>query len=185
MVTRGVLGRGAARIAVVVAMAAGVGCRTETASPERTIRVAVSTDAPDAFETLRITVFRGNDLKFNKTYGRATIDALPDSLLLKNAMPFTDQGHEIYTPIRVIVQGLSAEGDPVVQRSSELAFVIKTPVLLRMPLCKECFGAMCEPGESCVLGNCVRENLDADSLPEDDGSQSLEGIECPGAPSEP
>jgi hypothetical protein len=173
--------RGAAALAAFVGVAAAMGCQAETSIPERTIRVAVSTDVPDAFDTLRITVARGGAIKFNESYDRATIDALPDSLLLRNGMPFDDQGHEIITPIQVRVAGLSSEGPLVIERSAELIFVIDRPVLLRMPLCEDCLGVLCGEGQTCVLSKCVDESVDAASLPGDDGTESLESIECPSA----
>lgn len=168
-----------------------MGCETTTPIPEQTIRVAVWTDAPDAFDQLRITVSRGGTIKFNKTYDQATIDALPDSLLLKNAMAVDDKGHDIFTPVHVRVAGLLSESvtdsgpppAPVIERSAIFAFVIDRPVLLRMPLCGACIGVQCDAGQTCVLGDCMDESVVADSLPGDDGSEPLEGVECPSASS--
>jgi hypothetical protein len=179
--------RNAARLAVVASIAAAMGCSPETSIPERTIRVAVSTNAPDAFDELTITVERGGTIKFNQTYGQTTIDALPDSLLLRNAMAFDDMGHEISIPVRVRVAGDLSDSQtdsgipppPVIERSARFAFVIDRPVLLAMPLCQKCVGVVCGTDETCVLGKCQNDTVDASALPVDDGSQPLEGIECP------
>lgn len=164
------------------------GCNKDHHIPARTIRVAIYTDAPEDFDWLHIVVSRGGVPKFDEMYERETIDSLPDSLLLENEMPTDDKGNYIYTPVRIVVQGLASEPTPsdpnamslAIERSAELPFVLDHPVLLRMPLCASCFNYPCGEGTTCVAGACMDERVDPASLPEDDGSEPLVGPECPG-----
>ena len=172
------------------------GCERDPADPPRTIRVAVSTDAADKFDRFKILVTRSSEVKFNRTYDRAMIDELPDSLLLTNATPADDKGNYITTPIEVRITAISAgseggeggggaggssgaDDEVLIERSHRLSFVLTYPVLLRVPLCDACIGVFCGVNETCIDGACVDNWMALSALVKDDGSQPLEGPECP------
>lgn len=155
------------------------GCKDDQGPVEATIRVAVSTDAvvPDDIDGLQVVVTRGGVTMFSEIYDEAIVGQLPDTLLLHNGDARTDTGDFVYTPIEVIVHGRKGTTD-VITRRAETTFVNTDPRLLRMRLCMACAGVTCDGGQTCVEGQCATANVDVESLPQDDGTGSLAGVEC-------
>ncbi len=162
---------------MLVATLAGCGGNSMV---ESTIRVVVSTDldVPTTIDNLVISGARGGNVTFTNRYDESHVEALPDSLLLHNGQPRDDQGNEIFTPVRIVVEGYLVDA-LVIRRSAELTFVTDRPVVLYMPLCASCIPQDCDAEETCKSGECVPEGVSIDALPKDDGTQPAEGPECP------
>lgn len=173
-------GRRVLRLAAAVVAAASAWSCGDDGEGElpRTIRVAVSTDlaVPDEVDGLTISVARGGSEVFARSYDRAAVEALPDSLLLDNARRNDDTGDPILTPILVRVAA-TLGGEEVVVRSAEIVFQNDEAKVLRLPLCSACVGVPCEAGETCRRGDCVDEGVDVDSLPADGEGVEL-AAEC-------
>jgi hypothetical protein len=170
-----------------------VACGDEGSTYQNSIRVAVSTnlDVPAQMDGLHIVVKRDNNTSFDQTYNLDATDAdagpavtLPDTLLLHNAEPRFDTGEFKVSHITVGVTG-TLDDSPRIVRWAVLNSRTDRPVLLHMRLCADCFGVVncdCATGEcdSCrASATCDSAEVSIDSLPEDDGTQSLEGAECP------
>jgi hypothetical protein len=175
---------------------------------EPTIRVAVSTDIPTAdddgtggggagggagntahaLDAFGIKVYRGDTGPwFTGEYDLVELERLPDTLLLHNAQPRDDQGNIITTEIQIELRA-SLQGVEHLVRKSKLRFPSDRPVLLHMPLCDSCWDvdcscnanpALCERLYTCKEGECQLAEPSIDSLPVDDGTQSLTSAECP------
>jgi hypothetical protein len=167
---------------IICATVAAPGCGNDSSVLENTIRVVVSTDAdvPSVIDGLTISGERGGQNRFSKDYDVTFVEALPDSILLHNGQRFDDQGHDITTQIRIVVDG-TLGGALVIRRSARLRFLNDRPAMLYLPLCAECAGEPCTTvaDTTCRQQSCVDDYVDYDALPEDDGTQPSESDECP------
>lgn len=156
--------------------AAQLGCGEDPAAP-KTIRVAMSSDAPTPrrFDGLLVKVSRDGVGVLSKEYDYAGVAALPETLLLTEADSLTEE--QLRQAIRITIEG-QLHGETTISRSASLTFADHA-VLLRMPLCNACLDVVCDSGQTCKSGACVAESIDAASLPTDDGAQALEDPECP------
>ena len=181
----------------LLALALG-GCSSDSPLLEATIRVIVSTDASigdDAnaeINQVHILVTRqGASSGFTHDYGltdsagpNETRVTLPNSLLLHNGHHFTDTGEIILTPINITVTARKDTTDVIMRRAEDMVFDIDKPVVLYMPLCKQCaeptpLTQPCATDETCVSGSCQPAGVDLSLQPVDDGTQPAESSECP------
>lgn len=130
------------------------------------VRVLVDTDlvVSGELDAFSISVDQDGTSKFNQSYGVDTLNALPQSLIIEQPMPYSvGPGNEYTLPVlHVSVTGYQG-GQPVVWRSAAFRYS-SGQVQVPLPLCFDCLNRSCPSGETCSRGACT----DASTRPSTD-----------------
>jgi alpha-tubulin suppressor-like RCC1 family protein len=132
--------------------------------PPTAIVLALSSElrSPQDADELRIRVLRGTEERLSRTYALDGRSFLPGTLALSS-----DDDEDDTRPLLVQTQlGRAGAAAPLVSRDARLSLLPKQTKVLRLRFSVACVGKVCEPGTTCDQGECISQDVDAETLPD-------------------
>jgi hypothetical protein len=145
-------------------------------SPALYVEIASELAVPADIDVLELSVAKGNDVLFDRTYDLAADARLPATIALTVAGGKVAEGTlspgvvpldaAPGDPLVVMVRArLGSTGDWRVMRAARVALPGKDARLLVIPLRRACGDILCAEGQTCLGGSCATADVDVSALP--------------------